>query len=381
MKQITLVLLAMFISTNMLIAEDLNLDAGSIYLEATEDSGTTVLDRELEDDYLFGGERINYTGSGDDLYLFAETVDFSGRSSGSITAFANSINIDGVVEKNFHGGANSVNINGRINETAFIGANDIAIGPEAVVDGTLIAGCNTLSVYGELNKGLLAGAAKVIIDGPVNGDVNVKTGKLVITERGSINGNLKYDSKAEISETERGRVTGTVKYENQFMAGDNNWDEFEDGMKLFGIIACILFFVSLIVGGLLILLIPGVKSLFKEKREGKSFGKTLLWGLIPLFAYPVVVLVTLPLFPISIALGLAAFPLIGLTTIFGLTLAGQFFFRLFKWKKENVYLQFLFAFGVFSVLSIIPFIGELVGLALMALGSGLIISRLFKTKF
>ncbi len=386
-KKIALVLLALFISSTMLVAEDMNedidldFDAGSIYIRGSEESGTVTQDHDIEDDYFFGGQRVEFKGSGDDLYLFGETIDYSGTSTGSILACSNTLNISGVVGQNFHGGANTVNITGKIMETAFIGANTIVIGPEAVIDGTLIVGCNIINIYGELNNGLLAAAAEVIIDGPVNGDVNVKVGKLVITERGSINGNLKYDSERELSESEKGRISGSIEYDKSDMRGDDIAKGIGAGLVGFFIIAKIIAFISLIVAGLLILLLPGVKSVITEKRNRKSYGKILLWGLIPLCIYPVVVLVTIPLFPISIALGLAVFPLIAVTTILGLALTGQFLFGLFKWKNENVFLQFLFAYGIYVVLSIIPVIGVLSAIALAAAGSGLIISKLFKVKF
>ncbi len=94
-----------------------------------------------------------------------------------------------------------------------------------------------------------------------------------------------------------------------------------------------------------------------------------------------VIIVTIPLFPLSIALLLAVFPLLGLTTVLGLALAGQFLFSLLKWEKDNIYLQFLSAFAVFVILALIPFVKVPVYIAVAALGAGLLISKIFKTDF
>ncbi len=223
---------------------------------------------------------------------------------------------------------------------------------------------------------------ELIIDGPVKGNVTVKVGKLIITENGSISGTLTYDSKKEISEKEKARVNGLVKYDviEDFDKGFfMNFDK--DFGKSFGIIAGLLFFVAFAISGLLILLLPGVKTIFEKNKDGKEIGKTALWGLIPLFIYPVAVIVTIPLFPLSIALGLAAFPLLGIATVLGLALLGKFLFTLFNWKNNSLLLQYLLAFGIFALISLIPFVGCLLGLAVTALGSGLLIGRVFQTDF
>ena len=90
---------------------------------------------------------------------------------------------------------------------------------------------------------------------------------------------------------------------------------------------------------------------------------------------------TIPLFPLSIALALAAFPLMGLTTILGLVFSGQFLFTLLKWENDNLFLQFLAAFAIFSILVLIPYAGVPVMLAVAAAGSGLLIGKIFKTDF
>jgi cytoskeletal protein CcmA (bactofilin family) len=367
-------LILLFAATGIITAETFADDAGSIYMSFTEEKDSLLENSEFKGDYISGRENIVFSGLADDLYLFSKSVDFQGSSTGALSAFAKNIDISGIVGNNLHSIGNSVRITGHILETAFIGAQDIVIAEEAVLDGTLISGSSTLHIIGKLNNGLVAGAGEIIIDGPVAGDVQVRTGNLIITERGSISGDLTYSSNVEISSKEESRVKGLVKYEFKKEIEKKDF-------SIFIIILSILFILTLMISGLLILLLPGVKLLYKRNRENASYGKTLLWGLIPLFIYPVVLLVTLPLFPLSIALGLALLPLLGLTTILGLTLAGQLLFKQLKWEKDNIYLQFLMAFAIFILLSLIPFVKVLFILAVSAMGSGLLISKLFNTDF
>ena len=372
-----LLLVMLFGAAAILTAETTAFDAGSIFVNFSEDEnddGDLYFKKSITDDYLAGGNNLSFSGIADDLYLLGRNINFTGESKGGMLALGDSVVLDGIVTKNLHSAANSVRITGHIQDTAFIGAESIVISEEAVVEGTLFSGSNTIHIIGQLNNGLIAGAGEILIDGPIKGDVNVRTGKLIITERGSIDGNLIYGSTREISDKELARVTGNVKYEI-----DEKIDE--KGFSKFCIIVSIIFFVTICISGLLLLLIPGVKSLYEKDRDEASYGKTLLWGLIPLFIYPVAVLVTIPLLPLSIALSLSAFPLMGLTLLLGLAFAGQLLFKVFKWENNSIYLQFLLAFGIFLLLAFIPYVKILVYLGIAAMGAGLLISRLFKADF
>ncbi len=369
-----LLVVLLFASTAILTAEATHIDGGSIILITDEDGENNSEQGRFTDDYFWGGEALNFSGIADDLYLMGKNIDFWGESTGSATILGENIEIQGLVAKNLHSAGNDVRISGHIQETAFIGAQKITISKEAVIDGTLLSGSSTLHIMGQLNNGLLAGAGEIIIDGPIEGNVEVHTGKLIITERGSISGNLVYGSNVEISEKEKDRVNGSIDYEIK-----EDFDE--GGFTTFWIVACVLFFLSIVVSGLLLLLLPGVKAVFTSEREFASYGKTALWGLIPLFVYPVVLLITIPLFPLSIALGLATLPLMGLTTIMGLAFTGQLLFKAFKWENNSIYLQFLFAFLIYVIFALIPIVKVPVILAVSAAGAGLLISRLFKTDF
>ncbi|MBB6480945.1 bactofilin family protein [Spirochaeta isovalerica] len=369
-----LMVIMAFSTTAILTAESMDFNAGSINVAGNEEESSIVESRDFDGDYFWGGYRIDFRGLADDLYLMGRNIEFEGLSEGTLTAFGDSIKIDGQVGNNLHSAGNDVRITGTISDTAFVAGQDITVTDNAVVEGTLISGSSTLHIMGELRNGLLAGAGEIIIDGPVNGDVNVRTGKLIITERGSIRGNLTYGSNSLLSQEEKARVSGTVKFEE-------NKEIDTEKFSTFKFFACLLFFAGMAVTGFLILLLPVFKEIMAGERDFRSCGKTALWGLIPLFIYPVAVVVTIPLFPLSIGLALAAFPLWMLTIIVGLALAGRMLFRVFKWENQNRFLYFLLAFGIYVILSMVPYLGFLVGLAITALGSGQLIRSTFNTEW
>lgn len=371
-KKIMLILLLGVVS--ILYAERTNFDTGSLYIDANEDTADINFYREIVDDFFARGNVISFSGVADDLYLIGRKIFLTGSTTGGATTFGETIVIDGEVNKNLHSGGKSVKITGTIKETAFIVANNITISEGAVIHGTLISGASIIHILGKLNSGLIARAGEIIIDGPIVGNVNVKTGKLIITERGSITGNLNYGSNREISVNEKERVTGNVTFEehDQFRP-----DKFS---KLF-VTFTILFYLGLIISGLLLLLLPGIKALSVKALEPVGYLKTMLWGLIPIFIFPVLLLVTIPLFPISIALGLSVFPLFWICTIIGLIFTGQLLFKLFGWGDKSIFFKFLLAVVLYIILVQIPFIKILIMLAIVAIGAGTILSKLFKTEF
>lgn len=361
------------IDVDLDIDKKLDLAVGSVRINIDKNSNFEM-DESFAGDVVSAADHASFKGTGDDLYLMGETVAFSGRATGSVTALGETVDIHGDIANNLHAAGKSIRLTGQIGETTFLGAADIVVAESAVVGGTLLAGANDLHIIGQLKSGLLAGAGKIVIDGPVTGDVNVRTGKLTITERGSIQGNLTYGASQEISPSERARVSGEVTFK-----ADAVIDEEESSAS--SILGKVWFFLTIIASGLLLLLLPAVRSALNREREPASYGKALLWGLIPIFIYPVAILFTIPLYPLAIALALALFPLIWLTTLIGLALAGQFLFKVFKWENKPVFLQFIFACVLFGLALLIPFAKVLFIIAVSALGAGLMIGRLFKQEF
>jgi hypothetical protein len=176
------ILLVLFFGAAVLItAQNTEYDAGSIFMNYNESEGDVTFSKAISDDYFAGGNSISFSGKADDLYLMGKDILFDGESEGAMAAFGETIEINGLIGNNLHSAANKLRITGFVAETAFIAGQSIVIGEDAVMDGTVFSGSSTIHIIGHLNNGLIAGAGEVLIDGPVLGDVNVRTGKLIIT--------------------------------------------------------------------------------------------------------------------------------------------------------------------------------------------------------
>lgn len=353
---------------------------GIFSIEIKKSDDYIIEDKVYDDDYIYFGNSVDFLGKADDIYFFGETLNFSGESNSSITAFGQNIIIAGKVGNNLTTAADSIQINGNIDGTAFIAGDTILINNEAEINGTVFAAGSKIKILGEINGDLYIGSGKIVIEGIINGNILTSTGKLSITESGKVNGNLKYYSEFKLSDEEVSRVNGTVKYEKHSRRGENF---FKHNCKGFLIAFQFFLLISLLVTGLLFLLFPAMKKL-EEDRSSKNYWYSLLWGLIPFFIYPVLIIVLLPTIvgiPLSLLLLLAGLPILITTQIIGITITGQYLFKLFKWDKPVRFLHFLFGFIFFVILSILPIIGFLTKIFFSSLGWGVILQSLFNKKF
>ncbi len=338
-------------------------------------------------DYVFVGEELSFTGKADNLYFLGIKLNFQGEVESGLTAFGDRVTIDGIVKNDTHIGAKTIDILGDVEGTLFLGGNNIVIAESSTVRGDLLAGALKITINGVVDGDVYIGAGKVIINGTVTGNLFTKTGKIVFGENGRIEGDLEYSSDWELLEDDRSSVFGTIEFtefdKDEFFIDD----EFKESIKWIGPIIRIIFILSFLVAGVLLLVFPVSKILEKERTE-RRFIFSALWGLIPFFVYPVLVALGFLLgilfgitVPIALGLLLAGFPLLVFTMVLGITLFGQFLFRLFKWKKNSRHLFFLFGLVFAIIISFIPILSILGFIFFSAAGWGRLLEGIFKIEF
>lgn len=358
--------------------------AFAIELRLPGDNETMVTEtRDIDGDYLFWGKILEFSGSAEDVQFYGESVKFTGAVKGDMIAGGKEISLEGPIGNDLKAAGERVTVNGTVGDTSFLAGKTIIIGPDAIIDGDVFVGGSEVTLHGTINGDLRIGAGYVTIDGTVNGNVIVKTGELILTERARINGNLTYESEDSTVIQTGNKVTGTViktVFEEKRGICTPRVDEKKRGDGGFMIFMALSTIVSILGGGLLLLLIPAFGTIFTGNPGSRNFWSTLLWGLIPLFLYPVAVLLLLPLFPVSIALALAGLPLGSLATVLGITRFGEYMFEVFKWKKVNRFQFFLFGLVLLLIPFVIPGVSLLAFLFVTAAGWGLILRILGKKR-
>lgn len=356
-----------------------------------KDETVTSIGVDETEDQILVGENTTFSGKAGDVLMFGKTLNVEGLVSFSAILIGDTVNVSKDIGNDLYAGGKFVNITGNIGDNAYLAGQNIVIGPDTIINGTVIAMGKDLKISGDVYGDIYAGVGFLTIDGTIHGNIYAEVERIAITERGNVKGDLTYSAERELSDKDLKQIKGTVavkdgslfachrnssKFGNKSMHRRTRENHF--GFSLF---PKLFFLFGILFSGLLILLFPVFSNVYKEKRESSRFWQSLLWGLIPLFIYPVAAGVSMIILPLGIAMVLIALPVIGITVILGLTLLGQFLFKTFKWKSNSRHLHFLFACAVFSILLIIPVISNLTVLALSALGWGVIMELLFIKKF
>ncbi|MBD3243985.1 MAG: hypothetical protein GF331_25555 [Chitinivibrionales bacterium] len=343
-----------------------------------EEGGIRTESGTFEEDFLFLGHALNFSGEAEDLVFLGKELTFSGKTNLTLYALGERLVFTGASGNGIMAGCGDIAVDGLVDGNSYMGCKSLHLSERAVVNGNLFVGCAKLAIDGAVNGNLYAGTGELIVNSVIDGDVVAYGGRVIIGEEGRINGNLTYSAKEELSEEELARVGGTVEVTEGF-----EWDKDNVFPKRFAkwlqVVIGIAFFVSFVVVGNLLLFIPAFRRLDGEQ-SGRGFWTTALWGLIPVLMYPGIVVLSLALvvtIPFAFVLMLALVPLLFLAHLVGTTLLGKYLAMKFKWNIRKRHYQFLIGVLVAGIVSMIPFVNFLGFVLITSLGFGAYLSFLF----
>jgi hypothetical protein len=202
-------------------------------------------------------------------------------------------------------------------------------------------------VAGRVRDWVVAFNGDVTITGRVNGDVTATNGRVVVTESGSVGGDVISSDRPVIAN--RNSVTGDVdRFRRRFALGRLAFI----GRVVLWIAATV---SSFLLGGFLLLVAP--RAMESAARVGrKSVGPAIGLGFAVFFGVPIVgVLLSLTL--VGLPLGLAT--LLAVALLYGVGyVAGAFFLgRIILKEPRNRLLAFLVGWGILRVVAIVPVLG------------------------
>jgi cytoskeletal protein CcmA (bactofilin family) len=346
-----------------------------------EADGITSVSGTFEDDYLYLGNELRFSGDAEDMIFLGKRMTFDGIARLGLIALCKDLVFTGKVGNGIIGAGMNMHIEGDVKDNSYFLCKSLHVSEKSAIDGNLFAACAKMYLNGVVNGDLYVGAGEVVINNQINGNAKIYAGRITMGEKGKINGNLTYASKEKLKPEDLKKITGTVqvdekhKFETPEMAR-KNWLAF----KAFFSIAM---FVCFVIIGSLLLFLPAFTKLDANLHSERAFWYTGLRGLIPVLMYPAVVIVCFILIvtiPFALVLILAAIPLFFFTQIIGLTLLGKYLSFKFKWNIKKRHLQFLIGAVAGVILSIIPVVNFLSTLFISGLGWGIFINFLFNRK-
>jgi cytoskeletal protein CcmA (bactofilin family) len=348
---------------------------------ACEADGIASVTGTFDDDYLYLGNELRFSGDAEDMIFLGKRMSFDGVARLGLIALCKDLIFTGKVGNGIIGAGMNMHIEGDVKDNNYFLCKSLHVSEKSVIDGNLFAACAKMYLNGIVNGDLYVGAGEVVINNQINGNAKIYAGRIIMGEKGKINGNLTYASKEKLKPEDLKKITGTVqvdekhKFETPEMAR-KNWLAFK---AFFGVAM----FVCFVIIGSLLLFLPAFIKLEANLHSERAFWYTGLRGLIPVLMYPAVVVINFILIvtiPFAFILILAAIPVFFFTQIIGLTLLGKYLCFKFKWNVKKRHLQFLIGAVAGIIISIIPVVNLLSTLFISGLGWGIFVNFLFNRK-
>lgn len=353
----------------------------------------------------------------DDLYSWGENVTIDGKVEGDLTVggyvvrvngdILNSANIFGskcVVNGNINGSlrmfAQKAEIDGIVNRSVLIFANEIEIEEKAIISKDVVVGGETVIIDGSVKGNVKIYGNRVVLTGNFDSDVYIKAEKIDILPPAIISGDLHYVSKdeANIDVPSGAVVLGETVWD---LPDDNEANKSESLLSSFMIESSQMFAAFLF--GLILFLVGRnyiSESVYQiKKKPFVSLGSGLLTFLVFIFSL-VILLTSLILLlvggvlvsedhtvfgAVMLALSTLLLPITSFATVAGglLFYAGKIIVsiivglfvmrRLDSQKLDFKAIHLFIGLIITTIITAIPYLGELIYFLIAFSGSGAII--------
>ena len=228
------------------------------------------------------------------------------------------------------------------------------------VDNVFIAD-GPVVVDGTVRDALVALNGDVLVRGTAREDVVAVDGRVVVADGGRIEGDVVSRHRPVVEGD--GRLDGSWERWNP-----RAWSR---AASVVGWLAVWLAFTvsTLILGLVLWLLAP--RAATAVDAAARDIGPVILWGLLLLIGLPIVAIVAMVTL-VGLPLGLGLLFALGLIYGIGYT-AGAWILGRRVASRASPIPAFLAGWGILRVVALVPFLGELVGLAAVVVGLGAIV--------
>ena len=280
----------------------------------------------------------------------------------------NEITLNGKATYGFFAG-NNINVNQSIEKDMFVAGNHINVSADAILPRDVYILGNTVIINSNVGRDLRVGASIVdLSDITISGNAYVMADQITLNEKTNIVGKLTYSEDSQITGIEKAKIGSTEKVKK---ADINYTITIKDRI--------IDFILSVIAASIVILvlfyIIPKSKDkLDKFELKLEKILKTSLIGFIILIVLPLISIIaifTRILLPLALIL-LAIYAIcIYLAFLFTYYVVGNIISNKLL-NKDNAYISIIIGIILVKLLSLVPYIGDLIGFISLVFGLGII---------
>lgn len=325
-----------------------------------------VVDSDL---YIVGGDIVIDGTVNGDIFAAGRSLTINGTVNGAVTLAGQMVTVNGTVARSARLAGQNVNVIGNIKGDAVLAGSAVFISNSAKIGGDLVTGASSLDVSGSVDGGFKGGAGTVSISGTIAKDVNIDTGSLTLAPSAIIKSSLTYTSENEATVQSGSRIEGKTTHNIPVpKEAKKKGPVAEIPGKLLG-------FIMAFVVGLIIIVVARRRITNMANSIVSKPWHCLGWGALILFATPIaciIVCITL----IGLPVGLIALALYGIAIYLSQVpvalCIGRLILGRFREVNSLPILIAALAIGLFilMLLSWIPVLGFIIGLAVAIFGLG-----------
>jgi len=318
-----------------------------------------------------------------DLYVAGKTIIIDGTINGDLIAGGRTITVNGPVNGSIMAAGGTVNINGEVIHAVRV------IGEILNISGTigrdlLVAG-NKVSIAStaEIGNDLLLGAGTARIDGLIKGDINSGVEHLTIASTASIQGKLTYISENEANIQSGSQIKGPITHKlpdikDRLAVGAHRLTDVRERLTFIGFWGRVIgFLMTLLLGIVIVLLAPRRMKAITESIRTRPWA-SLGWGAIILIFTPIAALIAC-ITIIGLPLGLITLVLYGIALYLTQLFAGLFIGQLITGSSRKAVSKgalvgaLVLGLAILNLLTLIPYLDFVIGLATVLFGLGAIL--------
>ena len=323
----------------------------------------------INDDLYISGSTVTVSGTvNGDVYAAGSNVLIEGTVKGDVLAVGQTLNIRGNIQGSVRLAGQTVNLSGaQIGGSASVAGQNVSADDTTKIGGGLQAAGQTVTIRADVARGIAAGATSFTFGGKTGKGITVASGRVRIESPAVIRGKLVYHSKTTADIAGGSTIAGGVEHRAPPPSPFPRHG--------FTLVFHLIEYGAALVTGLVLLLLfrrPAASaSLAGRARPWSSMGIGLaaLILTIPICVILAITLIGLPLAAILFVLFLISLYLAKLIVILGLAA-----------RSDDREIPLGRSMGVLAIglaayylLTLIPFVGWLIGLIVTIWGLGAII--------
>jgi cytoskeletal protein CcmA (bactofilin family) len=372
--------LAVILTVTLLVTLLMILNAVPVLaFDARSGLTVTVASGEVVDDDLYvAAESIIIDGTiNGDLWAAGNTITVNGIVNGSVMAAGRIVNINGDVTHAVRAVAETININGDVGGDVMAGSGKVNIASTTTIGGDLLFGANAASIDGSIEGNIKGNGSEVTISNRVNGNVELEVESLTILSTADIGGDLNYTSEEEADIQSGAQIAGATTHKLPEVKKERT--KAFPFVLFFGALGKVMSFLMALVTGLVIIFLAPRRLTSIAEAIGSRPGPSAGWGALIVFVAPLAALLVCFTI-IGIPVGLIALALYGIALYLAQIPVGLFIGRWiigrFRVVEGKAIMVGALAIGlaILKLLSLIPYFGFVVGLAVVIFGLGAVVA-------